>query len=616
MGHRVSTIAPDDLRPSRRRRTAAAFAILIAVNYATASTTTCAFLTPSLHNQHKNAPSCSLFATASIASAVIASVPPPGSKLYQLRYASNNNNGQRRPSSSSSSSRNNGKRGRTDLRYATHVDSSSSCPPTSSSQVEADADVNSHAALRGDEDSPQYHQFFNGPTNDVNSTRQDASERPSSLRKRRRMLKYLNRQFSRLNVKLKQAPTMSPSSSFDLSTNSTDYQQRKAAWAAKYTSLSTLRSTFGSNKNRFWGDFDPTTTRKLYHTLIPRALLALHDMGLSDVDELAPLAYQARMAAKKYARERSRLPGRIGSMVYDGWRQWRRYGKWAFDGMSWEQIWDKYESQILRETVGEVWLDGDEGSGDGSGAMQSLQLGELNDEELTTKICMRILERSVVTNEAIDKLFLERLVGKRDKYEEEEEEDKDLEESSVDTTPSGAKRKRQERRRQRTLRIQADLKAIEKKFDEDIRELLRHSGLATEEGERRRRNRSSGSFFWSKSESTSAGASEGSESFSSESAVSLTRGGGAEEGRFDYTATLSSEADVVAALFSLEDGSAIIAANDGQMGTTDSTSQSKTSVRKLSVHEVFALRILASTKKRIAYLQNEQEDDESISPKQ
>jgi hypothetical protein len=131
------------------------------------------------------------------------------------------------------------------------------------------------------------------------------------------MLKYLDK-LSRLDLK----PT----------NNSTDYQLRKDAWAAKYTSLSTLRSTFGSNKNRLWGDYDPHTTRKLYHTLIPRALLALHDMGLSDVDELAPLAYQARMAAKKYARERSRLPGRIGSMFYDGWRQWRRYGKWKFDG--------------------------------------------------------------------------------------------------------------------------------------------------------------------------------------------------------------------------------------------------------------------------------------------
>eukprot|EP00985_Skeletonema_marinoi_P028000 scaffold23748_cov73-Skeletonema_marinoi.AAC.1 len=30
-----------------------------------------------------------------------------------------------------------------------------------------------------------------------------------------------------------------------------------------------------------------------------------------ELKELAPLAYQARVAAKKYARERSRLPGRI-----------------------------------------------------------------------------------------------------------------------------------------------------------------------------------------------------------------------------------------------------------------------------------------------------------------
>ena len=138
-----------------------------------------------------------------------------------------------------------------------------------------------------------------------------------------------------------------------------EYEQRKAAWAAKYTSVSSLRTTFGTNKNKIFGDFDPFTTRRLYHTLLPRALLelrGLRDMMLDgtvklsssskddddrtttplssstttnnsnnkhnddttninnnnnadliikqELKELAPLAYQARVAAKKYARER------------------------------------------------------------------------------------------------------------------------------------------------------------------------------------------------------------------------------------------------------------------------------------------------------------------------
>lgn len=115
MGHKVNTtsLSSDDI-PRRHFRTAATLAVIIAVRYATASSP-CAFTAPSLHNR-KQSPS-SLFATASIASAIIASVPPPGSKLYQLRYDANNH-GQRRQSST-------GKRGRTDLHYATHADSSS-----------------------------------------------------------------------------------------------------------------------------------------------------------------------------------------------------------------------------------------------------------------------------------------------------------------------------------------------------------------------------------------------------------------------------------------------------------------------------------------------------------
>ena len=51
----------------------------------------------------------------------------------------------------------------------------------------------------------------------------------------------------------------------------------------------------------------------------------------------------ARLAAKKYARERSRVPSHIGSMLYDNFRTWRRYGKWTASGTTWEQVWNKYE---------------------------------------------------------------------------------------------------------------------------------------------------------------------------------------------------------------------------------------------------------------------------------
>ena len=288
-------------------------------------------------------------------------------------------------------------------------------------------------------------------------------------------------------------------------------------------------------------------------------------MGLSDVDELAPLAYQARMAAKKYARERSRLPGRIGSMFYDGWRQWRRYGKWKVDGMSWEQIWDKYESQILRETIGERWDEGGVNEGSNDLVLQgSTQLGEVNDQDLTAKICLRILERSVVTNKMVDELFLKRLYGQKE----------DKRYDSIQDV------KREERRKMRIQKIQSDLKAIEKKFDDDIRELLRHSNLTTEEGETRRKNRSNSSLFWKKNTSTSKD-NDDKKSHSSEPVLSFSRGGGADK------------------VVDNDESSSIIDANNIKAG----------SGRKLAVHEVSSLRILASTRRRIASLQISPDDD-------
>lgn len=169
------------------------------------------------------------------------------------------------------------------------------------------------------------------------------------------------------------------------------HAQAKLDWAAKYTSLHTLRQNLGRNKNRIWGDFDNKTTRKLYHTLLPRALLGLYEVGLFCPTDLAPLAFEARVAAKKYARERCVLPGRVAAMVYDGFRSWRTWGTWSVEGMSWEQVWNKYETQILEEYMEDH---------------AHVDIDDLQ-EEITAQICLRILERSCITNEAVDKMFLE-----------------------------------------------------------------------------------------------------------------------------------------------------------------------------------------------------------------
>jgi len=79
-------------------------------------------------------------------------------------------------------------------------------------------------------------------------------------------------------------------------------QQRINAWLAKYGSSHALQQTFGKYATN--QKLSPTQTRALYHTLLPRSLLALSELDILDPSDLAPLAYQARIAAKEYARSR------------------------------------------------------------------------------------------------------------------------------------------------------------------------------------------------------------------------------------------------------------------------------------------------------------------------
>lgn len=519
--------------------------------------------------------------------------------------------------------------------------------------------------------------------------------------KRARMLRFLDRRFARLQLKstsnTQQSPSSSSSDSLDLDDDESrlKYEERKAAWAAKYTSVSTLRESFGQNKNRIWGDFDPTTTRKLYHTLLPRALLELKGLrdGLlnsnteeEEVDKkkqnkiqqlirpqketveqqtnnnphsdeyylqqellsLAPLAYQARLAAKKYARERSRLPGRIGSMLYDGYRSWRRYGKWSSGGMTWEQVWNKYEDQVLREAMEELERDvvvsvGDEEEDEEEMSNAALLLkwkgedgvgagaGLMNDEELTARICLRILERSVVTNDAIDRLFLKRL----DEAVIDDEDHAVVAEESTTTTLTEdnvvedshiKRRRRQERIRRRKLLIQADLQAIEKKFDDDIQELLQYSNLTTSQGDERRstRRKRDRAFFWKKEQQQDDGidmtnvvvgnnitvegaydaAAQGMKKGPVEATVTTASDGGEDDITIATTAASSSSATATkkSASSALESSEEPVAAMSAIGDDKDDLKRDQP-LRRLSVHEVFALRILASTKQRISSLQ-------------
>lgn len=157
----------------------------------------------------------------------------------------------------------------------------------------------------------------------------------------------------------------------------------KDAWAARYASVEALRQTFGRNKNVLWGDLDAVTTRRLYKTLLPRALLELYYCHGASSEDLAPLAYRARVAAKLYARERSTLPTRLGACLFDGIRQFRKYGSFQASGMTYDQIWEKYAKQVMEE-------------------------GDWEDEDdLTSKICYKILQKSCESNAAVDAMLLQ-----------------------------------------------------------------------------------------------------------------------------------------------------------------------------------------------------------------
>lgn len=190
-----------------------------------------------------------------------------------------------------------------------------------------------------------------------------------------------------------------------------EYQRRKQEWADRYATLDGLRATFGSNKNKVYGDLDAATTRRLYKSLLPTAVCEL----VLDVEvrpeELAQLAFEARKAAKLYARERCHVPVRLLANWYDGFRALKRYGRFQTEGMSYDQVFDKYYQRsalerspsLCRNITNEKepalyrnkkTRDGDDGS------------SEWTEEDIVTQTCMKILESACRTNPLIDKMTL------------------------------------------------------------------------------------------------------------------------------------------------------------------------------------------------------------------
>ncbi|CAJ1922518.1 unnamed protein product [Cylindrotheca closterium] len=162
-----------------------------------------------------------------------------------------------------------------------------------------------------------------------------------------------------------------------------EYQLRKRLWLERYGTVEALQQTFGVAPP--FGDLSPEQTRRLYHTLLPRSLLGLYEMGVMKPEELAPLAYNARIAAKEYARSRCVWTARLMTTAFDIYRG--RLGKSS--SMSWEELYKKYEAQIVEEECN-----------------SELNGNQSDDEDLTMRIYLRILEKSCSTNQAFDSMFL------------------------------------------------------------------------------------------------------------------------------------------------------------------------------------------------------------------
>jgi len=200
-----------------------------------------------------------------------------------------------------------------------------------------------------------------------------------------------------------------------------DYEKRKLEWASEHTSVDALRKKFGENQNQMWGDLDARTCRRLYKTLLPKALLELYRVGIEPQD-LAPLAYEARLAAKLYARERCVVPARLAAHSYDGFRHWKRYGRFQCTGMTYKQLWEKYRQAILQED------DENNNNNNNNNDNEHDDDSQLLEEDVTARICLKILERSCATNDQVDSWVL----GQGGREDQDSEDLPDLEEQLHD----------------------------------------------------------------------------------------------------------------------------------------------------------------------------------------
>lgn len=146
-----------------------------------------------------------------------------------------------------------------------------------------------------------------------------------------------------------------------------------------FLSLNELVFYYG-DREVWWGDLNTHHTRYLYHQLLP----VYHPFYVSKVppETLALMAYQTRKAVKRYVRHRSRFHVRWMSILTDLIRHLLQKKKWRPSGLTFSELWDKYEKQ-LRSTH-----------------------PHLSSEELHRQTALLILQKSCHTNPWIDHMTL------------------------------------------------------------------------------------------------------------------------------------------------------------------------------------------------------------------
>mmetsp|Transcript_7076 Transcript_7076/g.10632 ORF Transcript_7076/g.10632 Transcript_7076/m.10632 type:complete len:250 (+) Transcript_7076:224-973(+) len=156
--------------------------------------------------------------------------------------------------------------------------------------------------------------------------------------------------------------------------------------AALLKTLEDYRNYYGTNQH-WWGDYSAGETRYFYHALLPREeeLMGVPGYSKLSVEEKALAASSSRHAARLYARERCTVPGRLLAMAFDGYRTFKSMGKWSPSGMTWDDLYCKYSSQLAQEA--------------------SAAGKPLNTQELNTQTCLKILEKACKTNTAFDTAF-------------------------------------------------------------------------------------------------------------------------------------------------------------------------------------------------------------------